>query len=608
MSDAASWEAVAQKIKQGSPPGAQGSFGITPPPQSGSSDDQWQRVADRVKQGSPVADTYKPGFLHQAWQELKTQGAGLLPSKENLYGLATPGTPLGIAYQNTLGPIAAYRNFKARGEPQEAPPMPGAPNSAAVPTPPRSMPYRLLTGAADLLGLPTGAQGEETSAAHGDFPGVLGHAAVPVAEAVAPLIGEGVLKGFKRVSPTTIRTEASPGLESAGNEVRQTVSGGLTAAEKRVAPLYENLNTADRTAIEKAGGSGAIDIRPAVKVLLEAKEKLYGSAPAPKAAGNVADRLAPYGNTDMVTARALRGQIDDAIGTAIQKGDRPLANALRNAKNEITLGMRGRADQLGLVKDFDTADAQYRHIQELREKLHPLTHGKNSGTVLDTVRSDNPELRNALSEMHENGLLDADRLDELAGLRGKISKAQATGTIPFMKRLTMGALPAGLAYGYMRTHGGLPPELSGISPYIMGAGGISLLDYLRVKAGGLRAIGELPKPEPPAIGLEQQTPSTPRIPEAPPKAPVAAPYQGGPIFRMSDAERARVEMAEEGGQPQEKVLAEGLEATRGTTEGTLREAQLRAQMEKEFERLRTRARTQEAAAPYKGKRKSIVER
>jgi hypothetical protein len=146
----------------------------------------------------------QPGILGSAWDELKGQAEGavksILPSKENAYGLASPWGPLAPA----MNAVSAAQNWERRK--QEG----------------RSVPYRVLTGATEMAGIPTGAAGEEEAAEHGNWRGVLGHAAIPALEAAAPLAGEATARGIPEIR------------ESVGGAIH-TPEGALTPTAKLAA-------------------------------------------------------------------------------------------------------------------------------------------------------------------------------------------------------------------------------------------------------------------------------------------------------------------------------------------------------------------------------------
>jgi hypothetical protein len=143
-------------------------------------DTGWVPDAKSVPQETQFEQERKPenqgGFLKGAGSELWNQAKGtiksLIPSRDNLYGLTGPGSPLSVP-MNTVNAIQNWGRRAAEG---------------------RSLPYRSITAATEMAGIPTGAEGEEQAADTGDWRGVLGHAAVPALEAASPLIGEGISK------------------------------------------------------------------------------------------------------------------------------------------------------------------------------------------------------------------------------------------------------------------------------------------------------------------------------------------------------------------------------------------------------------------------------
>ena len=144
--------------------------GVKLPPGATYVDNTAARLA---KQAQPTQfererTTEAPGFLSSVVDELGNQVKGVLGtitpdfSKKNLYGAGGIVKEAVAPFQNAADAAEAWQRRKAEG---------------------RSLPYRMLTGATELAGIPTGAQGEEEALRKGGgTAAVLGHAAVPVAE------------------------------------------------------------------------------------------------------------------------------------------------------------------------------------------------------------------------------------------------------------------------------------------------------------------------------------------------------------------------------------------------------------------------------------------
>ena len=457
-------------------------------------------------------------------------------------------------------------------------------------------------------------------AASGDYARAAGTTLGAAGAVVAPELAERAASALTRATEAAtttapeIRAKAGPGLEAAGNEVRTSVSSALSGAEDRVKPLYENMHAADRAELEQSGKPGSVDVGSAADALRAARKRLYGDAPPPRAVGAEAEKLDSYmaGKTpmaDMVTARALRSQLSDTINSAIARGDRPLASSLIEARNSVTDALKQRASDLGLSTDFNIADSQWRQIQKMRDTLEPLTKGEDSEALLKKVREGSPEVRNAVSRLGTEGLLDSDRVNELSNLQGTIGAAEQTRMMPWIKRAMLGYLPASAAVGVAK-HFGVDVPGGFMLPYFGGMGGVTIADILRQRLGALGAIKQLPELESPEIGLGEETPTSATFPEPPVHAGPSAPaFTGGnPIFRMSEADQLRENVPlelrpQQGERPFEQSLTSIL-GEPSDTSGVEREAQLREELERSGSKARTKARTAEAVKQFKLGRKS----
>jgi hypothetical protein len=113
-------------------------------------------------------NTGKEGGLGAVWNDISGAAGSLIPSKSNLYGLASIGGPL-APMKAAAHTISNYMKEKDEG---------------------RSPAYRAVAGLGSMTGLadPTPF---ENAARHGDPEGVIGHAVLPTIGAVSPLLGEG---------------------------------------------------------------------------------------------------------------------------------------------------------------------------------------------------------------------------------------------------------------------------------------------------------------------------------------------------------------------------------------------------------------------------------
>ena len=390
--------------------------------------------------------------------------------------------------------------------------------------------------------------------------------------ALRPVIN--TLKDVPLTGWKPLAERAAPRMEAAGNEARATVGASLKAAEARVAPLYKNMEKADQDDLAASGKPGSVDISKATKALEDARQRMYGAEPGPRVVQKEAGHLAQYAPNetttlaDMKTARGLRSQLSDEIGSAIAKGDRQTASALSAAKTEVTNAMAERAKNLGLEKDFATADPQWREIQGHRERLAPITQEENSAKLFDTYRKASPEMRNSLDALDKAGLLDKDALDRLGKATGRVQSAQEGGNfLPWIKRAAYGVVPYEIA-----EKTGLIPKL-GISPYILGGAGATLgiAGIRRLLAE--RALSELPELENRGPGLRAVTPGTPTLPTIPPEAaprPVGPTPGGIPPISDEAMLRMRVPLAEQptpGERPFENMLNEVRQETQENPQG-----------------------------------------
>ena len=164
------------------------------------------------------------GGLNELWDQAKGAAKSLYPNRENWYGTAGPGGVLSPV-KNSLDAVQNWARRTDEG---------------------RSTGYKALTGATEMAGLPTGAQGEEEAAKHGDVGGVLGHAAVPMVEAagaygaseLAPRIAAR-MPNVGTVATAPVRF-ASRAAEHAVNEIPGVSS--VRAAKGLMQPADEAVN------------------------------------------------------------------------------------------------------------------------------------------------------------------------------------------------------------------------------------------------------------------------------------------------------------------------------------------------------------------------------
>jgi len=174
---------------------------------------QEQAKALDVIQYGPQEST-PGGFWRGAYDEAKglVEGAvkSTIPSRENLYGLTGPTGPL-ASMQTVVNTVSNWERRKKEG---------------------RSVPYRLLTGATEAVGLPTGAEGEEEAAARGDAAGVLGHAAVPAALAAGGYAAGEVARNpaVRERMPWSETSRIRTGTEKVGGALKVPTSEEAVAA------------------------------------------------------------------------------------------------------------------------------------------------------------------------------------------------------------------------------------------------------------------------------------------------------------------------------------------------------------------------------------------
>ena len=417
----------------------------------------------------------------------------------------------------------------------------------------------------------------------------------------------------KVLGKEAIASKAAPHIEAAGDEVRGAVKQSLAKAESRVEPLYKNLHEADAKELAKSGKSGSVNVTAAREALAKSRQELFGDVTTkPIAKGE--SRLAEYevgkeSLSDLRTARSLRGELSDAIGSA---KDRRTIAALKSARSELTEQMKARAKQLGLSKDFEKADAQWREIQGIRERLSPITDQENSAKLFDSYQNASPEVRNAMTKLSKEGLLDKGRMDKLNQLVQKVNKAMHPRYSNYIARMALGYLPARLGLDYLQRLGIVPKSSTGFMlPYAVGSGGYLLADLLKGRLSALKAIKELPELGE-STSLEKLKPSRPKFPKAKAKtAASAAQTVARESKPLSDAERLRLSVPIEL-QPRsgEEPLLQALLALRQETQMNPEQERIAMQLEEELrkhgEKVRTKHRTEEATQEYKKRHSNPV--
>ena len=280
------------------------------------------------------------GIFQSALDELKSQAQGLtsmIPSKENVYGLANPGGPLATAFEG----IDALRNWERRKEAGYG------------------VPYRLLTGATEAAGIPTGARGMEEAAKEGNVRGVIGHALTPAAEAIAgsalhapaERFAEKVLPTIERgaqnvvVSPSEIeraRTEHEAKLSSLEDEYQKRVNEvGRKTSEDEAAYRTKVEHAKDEYARKVAENEAKKVAASAKETGAETRRKTLTQQPR---SGPVYQRL-----------KGMADQVGDSV-TKLDKTVRAAYNARYNAFRQAMGDAEGNLEpvQQAIVDAQDT--------------------------------------------------------------------------------------------------------------------------------------------------------------------------------------------------------------------------------------------------------------
>ena len=270
------------------------------------------RVQDALKAGGkivPITDspdqTSKPGF----WDAAKSDAAGFVQ------GLASGGSPfdVGGAVKKGAGLAQDYAARQAEGRS----PLYNAAATAVSETP--IMNTRPM----------------EESANAGDAAGVLGHTVVPVAQAVAPLAGEGLLR--------------------AGSAAREGIGGAIHTPEGELTP------GASLTG-KVAGGAAGAAIGSTIG------HEYIGAMAGYKLGPSLMDRLFPE-PAEQVAARSNfqnTQQIAEAQEAAI-KEDAQRTNAQRIATKRAVAAEQASRDQLWQARDSMAQDLMTR--QAVQDKL-----------------------------------------------------------------------------------------------------------------------------------------------------------------------------------------------------------------------------------------------
>lgn len=223
----------------------------------------------------------QPGIMGSAWDELKTQGQGLVNRMKG-----EVEHPIDTMAEDTVGPAidmyANWQNRKAAGY---------------------NLPYRMATAGMEAAGVPTGATGMEDAAARGNWRGVVGHAAVPIVEAAAPLAAEGVARtvgAAGRGLRSVARDPATNALTPRANDVARIGGAGVGMV---AAPVIRHFGGTG--AEEGLGGLGGMYL---------------GERLGPRAA----DLIIPkYSDADLLQGRIARGIKNQGVRNAVKSATTP---------------------------------------------------------------------------------------------------------------------------------------------------------------------------------------------------------------------------------------------------------------------------------------------
>jgi len=357
----------------------------------------------------------QPGIVSSGASELGQQAIGLLkslyPNKSNMYGLAGPGGILAPA-QGALNAIQSWQQRTQQG---------------------RSVPYKLLTGGAQLANLPTGAEGEEQAAETGNWRGVLGHALVPALEAMAaPAIHEAGVR-IMRTAPLPEGTSQAPAPETPSGAPASEAPGGKNFSSmlgitdpppaalltKAIKPLASN------TGWDKAITRAAPDMK-AVEPLLDGPitgvdSSLDAVSLAKKGIWSIyADKL------KAASAIQPGGEASETVGQTPAIDGNQIANAMLDSINA-----RARLQNPALVQRVTDIANTYRRpmsvmeaedfLQSANADLHSY-YAKNK--VGRQVAQNDPEVSSTVAEADQ--LRDSlyAKLDELTGPGARDLKAR----------------------------------------------------------------------------------------------------------------------------------------------------------------------------------------
>lgn len=384
----------------------------------------------------------------------------------------------------------------------------------------------------------------------------------------------------KRQAETLLDTDEEGPL---GNDAREWIGRAVTNVGRNLYRGYEG------GVLPEALGSGAGNAI-AGELTGELGRRAAGAArPALEsmrrtATGSALERI-PFTKTSIATKAAPR----------LEAAGNEARGMIGNALDEYQRRMQAK-----LPTKYQLAEKQVNAMQDLRNRLSPLTEEKNSTALFSKYAKQTPEMRNALSVLEKEGLIDRGRLNTLSRAAAKIAKSQEGGYLPWMKRYAIGVAPLELAQRL-----GIGPKL-GMGTYAVGYLGATALDMAAKRAGALRAIGRLPELGDaigPDLGMEEPLAASPKSPVPPSRS-----ITGMKALPLSDREILRMNVplgmqALPNERPFEDMLAQVEHETGGNPGAAELEGKLARELRGHSQKALERARVEEATreiVPWEG--------
>lgn len=368
---------------------------------------------------APASTPPMPGVIQSAGQELGGQASGLLhdlyPNKSNMYGLMG----IGGVFSPLKSAIDAITNWQRRTQDN------------------RSVPYKLLTGATEAAGIPTGAAGEEQEAARGNPSGVIGHALTPALETVLgsalsgisgkgtvqEVMGEGATKARMLSDQHAHALATQQHLQGLAESVHSDAQSAMSTVLQKVDAAHPD-GVFDKAEIQDKVRSAVGDLvkvpekmPPSVARILKEEKPTWENLATERDTSGFVQRLRDSGLSDVELRETLRNQGfgEREIASMTEGGgpgaDKLTAEQLKQMRSDVgqelsrygnkgTVGaalksvygvlsdqLRGAAKDAGVERDWLTANSKYTQYANdfTRGPLKRTLQGATASSIMEPL-------------------------------------------------------------------------------------------------------------------------------------------------------------------------------------------------------------------------------